>query len=115
MDNTTLITQVVVAVAGVLMPVVVGKMVFEIKKHVKTLDSLHAIEEFAKAAVVVAEKVGAEDRLVCSTKKSYAVVALQNMLVKYGFEPIDEAILTAEVEKAYSMLKYDIEKIYAEK
>lgn len=112
MDDVSTVTQVILAISGVLVPVIAGRIAVIIKRYIKDLSTLKAIEDFAKSAVVVAEKIGVEDRLTSETKKNYAVVGLQNMLVKAGFEPVDEAVLRSEVEKAYALLKYDIEKIY---
>lgn len=113
MNDASTVTQVIWAISGVLVPVIAGKIAVVIKRYVKDMSTLKAIEDFAKSAVVVAEKIGVEDRLTSETKKNYAVVGLQNMLVKAGFKPVDDAILRSEVEKAYMLLKYDIEKIYA--
>ncbi len=113
MNDISMVTQVILAVSGVLVPIITARIAVIIKRHVRDLSTLKAIEEFAKSAVVLAEKLGVEDRLTGETKKNFAVVGLQNMLVKAGFKPVDDAILSAEVEKAYSLLKQDIERVYA--
>jgi len=85
MNDISTVTQVVLAVSGIVVPIITAKIAVIIKQHIKDISTLKAIEEFAKSAVVLAEKVGVKERLMGETKKSYAIVGLQNMLVKAGF------------------------------
>lgn len=107
---TDTITQIVIAVAGVLTPMICMYVANLIKKYIPTKSLLQALEQFAKDAVVLAEKAGLKDELL--NKKQYAVQQLQDMLEKAGFSKQDEDLLSACVEHAYCELKGDIEKVY---
>ena len=104
------ITQIIVAVAGVLTPVICGYVANLVRKYIPTKDLLQALEQFAKDAVVLAEKAGLTDKLL--DKKQYAIDKLQDMLQQAGFSKQDEKLLAGCVERAYCELKKDIESVY---
>ena len=108
MTNT--ITQIIVAVAGVLTPVICGYVANLIKKYIPDKSLLQALEQFAKDAVVIAEKAGLTDKLL--NKKQYAIDKLQDMLQQAGFSKQDEELLGNCIEHAYCELKHDIESVY---
>lgn len=110
---TDTITQIIVAVAGVLTPIVCVYVANLIKKYIPTKDLLQALEQFAKDAVVLAEKAGLNDKLL--NKKQYAIDKLQDMLEQAGFSKQDEALLAGCIEHAYCELKQDIESVYQKK
>ena len=108
MTNT--ITQIIVAVAGVLIPVICGYVANLIKKYIPDKNLLQALGQFAQDAVVVAEKAGVTDKLL--DKKQYAINKLQDMLEHAGFSKQNEELLGSCVEHAYCELKHDIESVY---
>ena len=108
MNNT--ITQIIVAVAGVLTPVICGYVANLIRKYIPTKGLLQALEQFAKDAVVLAEKAGLTDKLL--NKKQFAIDKLQDMLQQAGFTKQDEDLLAGCIEHAYCELKNDIESVY---
>lgn len=108
MTNT--ITQIIVAVAGVLTPVICGYVANLIKKYIPGKSLLQALGQFAQDAVVVAEKAGLTDKLL--DKKQYAINKLQDMLQQAGFSKQDEELLAGCIEHAYCELKNDIESVY---
>lgn len=108
MTNT--LTQIIVAVAGVLTPVICGYVANLIKKYIPDKSLLQALEQFAQDAVVVAEKAGVTDKLL--DKKQYAIDKLQDMLQQAGFSKQDEELLGNCIEHAYCELKNDIESVY---
>ncbi|WP_454545781.1 phage holin [Ligilactobacillus sp. LYQ135] len=91
--------------------IVTGYILF--KKPAMTNELLQALEQFAKDAVVVAEKAGLTDKLL--DKKQYAIQKLQDMLTHAGFTKQDEELLSDCIEHAYCELKQDIEAVYASK
>ena len=107
---TDTITQIIVAVAGVLTPVICLYIAKLIKKYIPTKSLLQALEQFAKDAVVLTEKAGLTDQLL--NKKQYAIDKLQDMLEQAGFSKQDESLLAGCIEHAYCELKGDIEKVY---
>lgn len=108
MTNT--ITQIIVAVAGVLIPVICGYVANLIKKYIPDKSLLQALGQFAQDAVVIAEKAGLTDKLL--DKKQYAIQQLQDMLEHAGFSKQNEELLGSCVEHAYCELKHDIESVY---
>lgn len=110
MNNTSIVTQVIIAVAGVLMPAICLYVANLIKKYIPNKSLLQALEQFAKDAVVLAEKAGLTDKLL--DKKQYAIDKLQDMLQQAGFSKQDEDLLAGCIEHAYCELKKDIESVY---
>ena len=108
MTNT--IMQIIVAVAGILTPVICGYVANLIKKYIPDKSLLQALGQFAQDAVVVAEKAGVTDKLL--DKKQYAINKLQDMLEHAGFSKQNEELLGSCVEHAYCELKHDIESVY---
>ena len=104
------ITQIIVAVAGVLTPVICGYVANLIRKYIPTKDLLQALEQFAKDAVVLSEKAGLTDKLL--NKKQFAIDKLQDMLQQAGFNKQNEDLLAGCIEHAYCELKKDIESVY---
>lgn len=104
------ITQIIVAVAGVLTPVICGYVANLVRKYIPTKDLLQALEQFAKDAVVLAEKAGLTDKLL--NKKQFAIDKLQDMLQQAGFSKQDGDLLAGCIEHAYCELKKDIESVY---
>lgn len=108
MTNT--ITQIIVAVAGVLIPVICGYVANLIKKYISDKSLLQALGQFAQDAIVVAEKAGVTDKLL--DKKQYAINKLQDMLEHAGLSKQNEELLGSCVEHAYCESKHDIESVY---
>lgn len=103
----SLIVQAIVAAATVLTPVAMLVIANAIHKYVPQRDLLEALGQFAKDAVVLAEKAGAPNKM------QYAEVTLQDMLVRAGFEKQDAEMLRGCLEHAYCELKDDIERVYS--
>lgn len=110
MNNTSIVAQVIISVAGVLTPAICLYVANLIKKYIPNKSLLQALEQFAKDAVVLAEKAGLTDKLL--DKKQYAIDKLQDMLQQAGFSKQDEELLAGCVEHAYCELKKDIESVY---
>lgn len=104
------IAQIIVAVAGILTPVICGYVANLIKKYIPDKSLLQALGQFAQDAVVIAEKAGLTDKLL--DKKQYAIQQLQDMLEHAGFSKQNEELLGSCVEHAYCELKHDIESVY---
>lgn len=108
-----LITQIILAVAGVLTPVVAVYVANLVKKYIPNRGLLQALQQFSKDAVVIAEKAGVSDKALI--KKQYAIDKLNDMLVQAGFSAQDKELLSACIEHAYCVLKDDIESVYQDK
>lgn len=107
---TDIITQIIIAVAGVLTPAICLYVANLFKKYISNKGLFQALEQFAQDAVVVAEKAGLTDKLL--DKKQYAIQQLQEMLEHAGFSKQNEELLENCIEHAYCELKKDIENVY---
>lgn len=107
---TDIITQIIIAVAGVLTPAICLYVASLLKKYVPNKGLFQALEQFAQDAVVVAEKAGLTDKLL--DKKQYAVQQLQDMLEHAGFSKQNEELLGNCIEHAYCEMKRSIESVY---
>lgn len=105
-----IITQIIVAVAGVLTSAICLYATNLIKKYVPNKGLFQALQQFAQDAVVVAEKAGVTDKLL--DKKQFAIDKLQDMLQQAGFNKQDEGLLAGCIEHAYCELKRNIESVY---
>ena len=105
-----IITQIIVAVAGVLTPAICLYATNIIKKYIPNKGLFQALQQFAQDAVVVAEKAGLTDKLL--DKKQYAIQQLQDMLEHAGFSKQNEELLGNCVEHAYCEMKRSIESVY---
>lgn len=110
MSNADLITQIIVAVAGVVTPAICVYVANLIKKYIPKKSLLQALEQFAKDAVVLAEQTGVKDDYL--DKKKFAICKLQEMLESAGFSKQDEDLLSGCIEHAYCELKHDMEAVY---
>ena len=104
------LAEIIVAIATILTPVICYYIATTVKRYIPTKSLLQALEQFAKDAVVLAEKAGLKDELL--NKKQYAIQKLQDMLEQAGFSKQDESLLAGCIEHAYCELKGDIEKVY---
>lgn len=107
---TDIITQIIVAVAGVLTPAICLYVANLLKKYVPNKGLFQALQQFAQDAVVVAEKAGLTDKLL--DKKQYAIQQLQDMLDHAGFNKQNEELLGNCIEHAYCEMKRSIESVY---
>lgn len=107
---SNIITQIIIAVAGVLTPVICLYVANLLKKYVPNKGLFQALEQFAQDAVVVAEKAGLTDKLL--DKKQYAIQQLQDMLEHAGFSKQNEELLENCIEHAYCEMKRSIESVY---
>lgn len=105
-----IITQIIIAVAGVLTPAICLYATNLIKKYVPNKGLFQALQQFAQDAVVVAEKAGLTDKLL--DKKQYAIQQLQDMLERAGFSKQNEKLLGNCIEHAYCEMKRSIESVY---
>lgn len=110
MNNTSIVAQVIISVAGVLTPAICLYAANLIKKYIPNKGLFQALEQFAQDAVVVTEKAGLTDKLL--DKKQYAIQQLQDMLEHAGFSKQNEELLGNCIEHAYCELKKDIESVY---
>lgn len=103
----------VVDVLLALIPVVMGYAFYYLKKYVKNMSSLNALEQIAHCAVVYAEQVGIAQKFTGSQQFETAVKMAQSELAKLGITSVDIDLIKATVEKAWVANKSVLDKAYA--
>ncbi|MFT8661473.1 phage holin [Liquorilactobacillus ghanensis] len=97
---------------GTIFVAIVGYAAKEVTSKVKNQALLQSIESLAKDAVVLAEKSGAVNYLTGSQKFKQAENYVIAELEKLGFKNVSNDTIKGGVEKAYALLKSDIEADY---
>lgn len=96
-----------------LIPVVMGYAFYYIKKYVKNISSLNALEQIAHCAVAYAEQVGIAQKLTGSQQFETAVKMAQSELSKLGITSVDVDLIKATIEKTWVANKSALDKAYA--
>lgn len=96
-----------------LIPVIMGYAFYYLKKYVKNVSSLKALEQIAHCAVVYAERVGIAQKLTGSQQFETAVKMAQSELSKLGITSVDIDLIKATIEKAWVSNKSTLDKAYA--
>lgn len=109
------ITDLIVSVVVVVVPVVAGFLTKNILANKKALNLISLLSTLSKEAVVVAEKLGVTTYLTSEIKNSKAVQYVSDELKKLGFTVSDTSAISNAVEKAFAEMKTDIEKAYPQK
>ena len=106
------ISELIVAIATVLIPIVfawIGKVLANNKKALSLLDALTPL---AEAAVTAAAQLGVDKYLSGEAKKSTAVQYVIDGLKSLGFTETDKKTVENAVEKAFSDLRDDLYNTY---
>ena len=113
--NVQNISDLLIAVAVAVIPVVFAYLANFLKANKKALSFLDAIEPLTKSAVVAAQKLGMDKYIEGAVKKSKAVEYVENALSDLGFDKADLTTIENAVEKAYAELKDTLEAVYPQK
>lgn len=107
MNNINSLSEIVVSVVVAVIPFIFKQFEkwFEKNQTAKTIVSI--LPNITKDAVVVAEKLGIEEKLAGEVKNSKAVSYAAETLKKLGFTDVDEQIIKNAVESAYAELVKD--------
>lgn len=108
-------TDLVVAIAALAIPVVFGYITKKFAGNQKALDLIKAIEPLAKYAVVMAEKLGLDEKLTGAMKQNKAVEYVMNGLAALGFDNADAEIIRNAVEKAFMEAQEQLHSVYGDK
>lgn len=110
--NIQNVSDVVMAVATALVPVVFAWIAKFLKSNHQAVSLISALEPLAKDAVIAAEKLGLDKQLSGAMQKSEAVQHVVNALKKLGFDNTDKQVIEDAVESAWAKLDQDIKDSY---
>lgn len=105
MNNFNSLADVVVAVVVAAIPFIFKQLENWLKKNQTARTIVSILPTIAKDAVVVAEKLGVEEKLVGEVKNSKAVGYVAETLKTLGFTEVDAQITKNAVESAYAELE----------
>ncbi len=109
------LVDVIVSLAVAAIPII-GAYALKFLKSNKNVTTLLAVlEPLAKDAVVAVEKLGVASYIEGAVKNSKAVAIVESALKTLGFTSYDESLITNAVEKQYSALIDDLNKVYPQK
>ncbi len=107
MNNVNSLSEIVVSVVVVVIPFIFKQLEKWLKKNQTAKTIVSILPTIAKDAVVVAEKLGVEEKLVGEVKNSKAVGYVSDTLKSLGFTDVDVQIIKNAVEDAYAELVKD--------
>lgn len=105
MNNVNSLSEVVVAVVVVVIPFIFKQLEKWLEKNQTAKTIVSILPTIAKDAVVVAEKLGVEEKLDGEIKNSKAVSFVSETLKNFGFTEVDEQIIKNAVESSYAELE----------
>ena len=106
-SNFNSLAEVVVAVVVAVIPFIFKQLEKWLEKNQTARTIVSILPTIAKDAVVVAEKLGVEEKLAGEVKNSKAVGYVTDTLKKLGFTDVDVQIIKNAVEAAYADLVKD--------
>ena len=106
-SNFNSLAEIVVSVVVVIIPFIFKQLEKWLEKNQTARTIVSILPTIAKDAVVVAEKLGVEEKLAGEIKNSKAVGYVINTLNKLGFTDVDVQIIKNTVEAAYAELVKD--------
>ena len=107
MNNVNSLSEIVVAVVVVVIPFIFKQLEKWLEKNQTAKTIVSILPTIAKDAVVVAEKLGVEEKLAGEVKNSKAIGYVINTLKSLGFTDVDVQVIKNAVESAYAELIKD--------
>lgn len=104
MNQINNLAEVVVAIVVAVIPFIFKQVEEWLEKNQTAKTVISILPTIAKDAVVVAEKLGVEEKLDGEIKKSKAVKSVSETLKNLGFTDVDEQIIKNVVESSYAEL-----------
>lgn len=105
MNQANDLANVVVAVVVAVIPFIFKQFEEWLEKNQTAKTIVSILPTIAKDAVVIAEKLGVEEKLTSEIKNSKAVQSVAETLKKLGFTEVDEQTIKNAVESAYAELE----------
>lgn len=107
MNNVNSLSEIVVAVVVAVIPFIFKQLEKWLEKNQTAKTIVSILPTIAKDAVVIAEKLGVEEKLAGEVKNSKAVGYVSETLKNLGFTDVDAQIVKNAVESAYAELVKD--------
>ena len=107
MNQINSLADVVIAVVVAVIPFIFKQLEQWVEKNQTAKTIVSILPTIAKDAVVVAEKLGVEEKLAGEVKNSKAVSYVAETLKNLGFTDVDVQIIKNAVESAYAELVKD--------
>ena len=107
MNQINTIADVIVAVVVAIIPFVFKQLEQWLEKNQTAKTIVSIMPTIAKDAVVIAEKLGVEEKLAGEAKNSKAVAYVVDNLKSLGFTDVDAQIVKNAVESAFAELTKD--------
>lgn len=107
MNDVNSLSEVVISVVVVVIPFIFKQLEKWLEKNQTAKTIVSILPTIAKDAVVVAEKLGVEEKLAGEVKNSKAVSYVAETLKNLGFTDVDVQIVKNAVESAYAELVKD--------
>lgn len=104
MNQVNSLSEVVVTVVVAVIPFIFKQLEKWLEKNQTAKTIVSILPTIAKDAVVVAEKLGVEEKLAGEVKNSKAVGYVSETLKNMGFTDVDAQIIKNAVESAYAEL-----------
>ena len=104
MNQVNSLSEVVVAIVVAVIPFIFKQLEKWLEKNQTAKTIVFILPTIAKDAVVVAEKLGVEEKLAGEVKNSKAVGYVSDTLKNMGFTDVDAQIIKNAVESAYAEL-----------
>lgn len=104
MNQVNSLSEVVVAVVVAVIPFIFKQLEKWLEKNQTAKTVISILPTIAKDAVVIAEKLGVEEKLAGDIKNSKAVKSVSETLKSLGFTDVDEQTIKNAVESAYAEL-----------
>lgn len=107
MNNVNSLSEIVISVVVAVIPFIFKQLEKWLEKNQTAKTIVSILPTIAKDAVVVAEKLGVEEKLAGEVKNSKAVSRVAEALKNLGFTDVDVQIIKNAVESAYAELVKD--------
>ena len=107
MNQINSLADVVIAVVVAVIPFIFKQLEQWVEKNQTAKTIVSILPTIAKDAVVIAEKLGVEEKLAGEVKNSKAVSYVSETLKNLGFTNVDAQIIKNAVEAAYADLVKD--------
>ena len=107
MNNVNSLSEIVISVVVVVIPFIFKQLEKWLEKNQTAKTIVSILPTIAKDAVVIAEKLGVEEKLAGEIKNSKAVGYVTETLKSLGFTDVDVQVVKNAVESAYANLVKD--------
>ena len=105
MNQINNLAEVIIAIVVAVIPFIFKQLELWVEKNQTARTIVSILPTIAKDAVVIAEKLGVEEKLAGEVKNSKAVSYVSETLKNLGFTDVDAQTVKNAVESAYAELE----------